>query len=65
MLEEGTKVAVFGNIGQKLEGHQDILIARHGCQDPLGCGRGSVAVVESVRAGNKSGRVGVVGGSSG
>jgi len=43
-LEVCSKVAVFGDICQKLQGHQNILITRHGGQDSLG-GR-SIAITE-------------------
>lgn len=59
-LEVRPQVAVLGDVGQELEGHQDVLVTRHRRQDTLSSG--AITEVQRVGTGDESGRVGVVGG---
>lgn len=62
-LEIGPKVAVLRNIGQKLEGHENIFVTRHRRQDRLG--GGSVAEVQGIRTRSEGRGGGMVGGLRG
>ena len=62
-LEIGPEVAVLGNVGQKLQGHQHVLVAGHQGHDILG-GHASVPEVQGVGAGGESRRIRIVRGLS-
>jgi hypothetical protein len=64
-LEECSKIAVLGDICQKLQGHEDILITRHGGQHSLGGRSIAITEVQGVRTGGESWGIRVVGGLGG
>lgn len=59
-LEIRPQIAVLGYISQELQGHQDVLIPRHGGEDALSRGCVSIAEVHGIGARGKSWGVGVV-----